>query len=111
MNVARSNSTRRASVGRSTVGGGGSPRMPLKELNTEFFFKKPVEPVLMHTFTQSPMCIVEAEPDIFYVGTSDIYASHVSYLNRIDMRGWSRGMTVDPRVILEFPEPCRALNG
>jgi len=71
----------------------------------------PAQPVLMHTFAQSPMCIVEAEPDIFYVGTSDIYASHVSYLNRIDMHGWTPGMTVDPRVVLEFPEPRRALNG
>jgi hypothetical protein len=71
----------------------------------------PAEPVLMHTFGLSPMCIVEAKPDIFYVGTSDIYASHVSYLNRIDMHGWTPGMTLDPRAVLEFPEPRRALNG
>ena len=58
----------------------------------------PAEPVLLHTFAQSPMCIVEAEPDIFYVGTSDVYASHVSYLNRVDMHGWTPGMTVDLRV-------------
>ena len=36
------------------------------------------------------MGIVEAEPDVFYISTSDIY-THESYLHQLDLRGWVPG--------------------
>jgi hypothetical protein len=83
----------------------------------------PVEPVLLFTFSQSAMGIVEVEPDIFYIATSPVIAyqaailsgrlftSHESYLHRLDMRDWAPGMSVKPEVVLQFPEPVRGLNG
>jgi hypothetical protein len=71
----------------------------------------PVEPLLLFTFSQLAMGIVEAEPNIFYISTSDIYTSHESYLHRLDLRGWAPGMAVAPEAVLRFPEPVRALNG
>ena len=71
----------------------------------------PVDPLLIHTFAQPTMGIVEVEPDIFYIATSDLYTSHESYLHRLDMRDWNPGKSVSPEVVLEFPEPVRGLNG
>jgi hypothetical protein len=83
----------------------------------------PVEPVLLFTFSQSAMGIVEVEPDIFYIATSPVIAyqaailsdrlftSHESHLHRLDMRDWAPGMSVKPEVVLQFPEPVRGLNG
>ena len=47
----------------------------------------PIEPLLLFTFSQLAMGIVEAEPEVFYISTSDIYTSHESYLHRLDLRG------------------------
>ena len=83
----------------------------------------PVDPVLLYTFSQSAMGIVEVAPDIFYIATSPIVAyqaailsgrlftSHESYLHRLDMRDWAPGTSVKPEVVLQFPEPVRGLNG
>jgi hypothetical protein len=73
--------------------------------------ESPVEPLLLFTFSQLAMGIVEAEPDVFYISTSDIYTSHESYLHRLDLRGWAPGTAVTPEAVLRFPEPVRALNG
>ena len=35
--------------------------------------ESPVEPLLLFTFSQFAMGIVEAEPHVFYISTSDIY--------------------------------------
>jgi hypothetical protein len=70
-----------------------------------------VDPLLIHTFAQPTMGIVEVEPDIFYVATSNLYTSHESYLHRLDMRDWVPGKPVNPKVILEFPAIARWLNG
>ncbi len=70
-----------------------------------------VEALLLFTFSQLAMGIVEAEPNVFYISTSDIYTSHESYLHRLDLRGWVPGMAVAPEAVLRFPEPVRALNG
>lgn len=69
-----------------------------------------VEPLLLFTFSQVAMGIVEAEPDVFYISTSDMYTSHESYLHRLDLRGWVPGMAVTPEAVLRFPEPVRGLN-
>jgi hypothetical protein len=83
----------------------------------------PVDPVLLSTFSQSAMGIVEVAPDIFYIATSPVveyqaailagrsYTSHESYLHRLDMRDWSPGLPVKPEAVLQFPEPARGLNG
>jgi hypothetical protein len=70
-----------------------------------------VEPLHLFTFSQLAMGIVEAEPNVFYVSTSDIYRSHESYLHRLDLRDWVPGMAVTPEAVLHFPEPVRGLNG
>jgi len=71
----------------------------------------PVHPVLIHTFALPPTSIVEAEPDIFYICTSNGYTTHESNLQRLDIQSWTPGMSVNPQVVLEFPEPVRGLNG
>jgi hypothetical protein len=82
-----------------------------------------VDPVLLSTFSQSAMGIVEVTPDIFYIATSPVieyqaailarqsFTSHESYLHRLDMRGWAPGGPVKPETVLQFPESARGLNG
>lgn len=57
------------------------------------------------------MSFVEPEPDIFYLCTSDGYATHASNLYRIDLRNWNPGEEVKPEIVLTFPHEVRALNG
>jgi hypothetical protein len=83
----------------------------------------PVDPVLLYTFSQSAMGIVEIAPDIFCIATSPVVAyqaailsgrlftSQESYLHRLDLRDWAPGASVKPEVVLQFPEPVRGLNG
>jgi hypothetical protein len=82
-----------------------------------------VVPMLLFTFSQSAMGIIEVAPDIFYIATSPVIAyqaailagrlftSHESYLHRLDLRDWAPGTPVKPEVLLRFPEPVRGLNG
>jgi hypothetical protein len=71
----------------------------------------PVDPLLLATFAQPTMGIVEAEPNVFYLSTSNLYTTHESYLHRLDLRNWAPGAGVVPEVILQFPEGARGLNG
>ena len=71
----------------------------------------PVTPVHLHTFGHIVMNNVEVEPDVFYLCTSDVYTTHESYLNRIDMRGWTPGAPIAPQPILKFADPVKGLNG
>lgn len=68
-------------------------------------------PVLVHTFDYLVMGIAEAEPDVFVVCVTDGYATHVSYLVRIDLNGWTPGKPVTPEVIFTFDDRVRSLNG
>ena len=70
-----------------------------------------VEPALLFTFDKSPTSMVELEPDVFYLFTSDGYATHASSLHRIDLRDWKPGLEIHPELVLTFPSPVRALNG
>lgn len=72
---------------------------------------RPVMPVRMHTFDLLPGCVVETDPDVFVISTSDVYATRESRLYRLDLRGWSPGEGIEPRVVLEFPDPKVGLNG
>ncbi len=69
------------------------------------------EPVLLHTFEHLTVSVVEREPDVFYLTTSNVYTDHTSSLHRIDLRGWRVGDPIRPRKILDFSEEARALNG
>ena len=71
----------------------------------------PVEPVCLHTFEQPTTGLAEAEPDVFYLCTSNLYTTHESYLHRIDLRGWAPGAPIKPETALQFPAEARGLNG
>jgi hypothetical protein len=70
-----------------------------------------VSPVLVHTFDYLVMGIVETEPDVFVVCVTDGYATHQSYLARLDLGGWAPGDPVSPEIIYTFDDRVRALNG
>ena len=70
-----------------------------------------VEPVCIHTFDQPTLAIVEVEPDIFCVVTSNLYTTHESYLHRVDLRGWKPGTPVNPQLLFQFPADVRGPNG
>ena len=55
--------------------------------------------------------MVETDPDVFLIGTSDVYGTRESRLYRLDLRAWSPGESIEPQFVLEFPEPKVGLNG
>ena len=71
----------------------------------------PVQPLLLHTFDQSPFDIVETTRDVFYVDTTNYLTDHASSLQRVDLRHWEPGMPVPVQPVLKFPFPVLALNG
>lgn len=70
-----------------------------------------VDPVLVHTFDYLASAIVETDPDMFYISTSDAYDTHASSLHRLDLTGWAPGDSVEPQIVLDFDGRARALNG
>ena len=66
----------------------------------------PAEPVLVDTLDGLPMGIVEAEPDVFYVGTLGDAS-----LERYDLREWTPGEPVQREQVLTFPTSASGLNG
>ena len=92
--------------------------MLVTSMNTrELFYVAPasgaalVEPVLLHRFEQPATGVVEIEPDLFLVSTSNVYTSHESYLHRVDLRDWQPGSPVQPELVFHFPDTARGLNG
>ena len=73
--------------------------------------REPIEPVRIHTFDQPTTGIVEVEPDVFYLSTSNLYTTHECYLHRIDLRDWTPGSAIDPEIVFRFPPEARGLNG
>ena len=71
----------------------------------------PVEPVLLHRFDQLTTGLVEIEPDLFLVSTSNLYTTHESFLHRLDLRGYQPGAPVQPEMVFRFPDTARGLNG
>jgi len=71
----------------------------------------PVKPVLAHTFELMTLNLAEAEPDIFYLTASNVYTTRVSRLYCLDRRAWEPGKSIEPELVLEFPEPRVGLNG
>ena len=70
-----------------------------------------VKPILLHTFEQLTLNLVEVEPDVVYLTTSNVYTDHKSSLHRIDLRNWNAGDPIQPQKVLDFPNEARALNG
>jgi hypothetical protein len=70
-----------------------------------------VSPVLVHTFDYPVMGIVETEPDVFMICVTDGYATHQSYLARLELNGWAPGDPVSPQTIYTFDDRARGLNG
>src|SRR5258707_11647201 len=48
--------------------------------------RMPLDPLLLCTFAQSAMGIVEREPNLFYICPSNSWTSHQPYLLRLHMR-------------------------
>ncbi len=71
----------------------------------------PVEPVLLHRFDQPTTGLVEIEPDLFLVSSSNLYTSHESYLHRLDLREWQLGTPAPLETVFRFPDTARGLNG
>ena len=71
----------------------------------------PVTPVLIHTFDLLTLCVVETDPDVFLIGTSDVYGTREAKLYRLDLRSWSPGESIRPQLVLDFPKPKVGLNG
>lgn len=71
----------------------------------------PVEPTCIHTYDQPTLAIVEVEPDVFYLATSNIYTSHESYLHRLDLRGWAPDQPLRAEMVLTMPAEAQSLNG
>jgi len=67
----------------------------------------PVEPVLLHRFAQPTTGLVEIEPDLFLVSTSNVYTTHESFLHRIDLRGFQPGSQVRPEMVFRFLDTAR----
>jgi hypothetical protein len=72
---------------------------------------EPVEPLRLCSFDQNAMGIVEVEPDLFIICTSNLWTDHQSFLHRLDLRGWTPGDVVDIKEILALPEQALGLNG
>jgi hypothetical protein len=70
-----------------------------------------VAPRLFLIFPHLAMELVEGDPDIFYITTSDTNSWSAPHLYRLDLNGWTPGRPVNPELILHFPEPVRGLNG
>ena len=70
-----------------------------------------VEPVLLHRFDQLATGIVEIEPDLFLVSSSNVYTTHESYLHRLDLRGWQPGTPAPLETVFRFPDTAHGLNG
>jgi len=71
----------------------------------------PAEPVPVHTFDQFTMGIVETEPDVFYINTSDPFTAHESFLHRLDLRHWTPGDPARAEDVLKFDVSAGGLNG
>ena len=71
----------------------------------------PIEPVLLHRFDQPTTGLVEIEPDLLLVSTSNIHRTHESLVHRIDLPGFQAGSSVQPEMVFRFPDTARGLNG
>ncbi len=65
----------------------------------------------IHTFDQPTTGIVEVEPNVFYILSSNMYTTHEGFVHRLDLRTWTPGSPVAPELLRQFPREARGLNG
>ncbi len=70
-----------------------------------------VVPIRIHTFEEIPTGIIEIEPDVFLIFCSNLYTTHESFAYQLDLRDWQPGSPIEPKLLCQFPEPARGLNG
>jgi len=70
-----------------------------------------VKPILLHTFEQLTLNLVEVKPVVFYLTTSNVYTDYKSSRYRIDLRNWKAGSPIQSQKVFDFPKEARALNG
>ena len=70
-----------------------------------------VEPSPLHGFAEPATGLVEIEPDVFLLSTTNLYTTHECYLHRLDLRGWTPGSPIHPETVFRFPDTARGLNG
>ena len=70
-----------------------------------------VTPVHLHTYQENAGGIVELEPDVFVLLTGNVYTSHESFLHSLNLREWKPGLPISPKLICQFPERARGING
>jgi hypothetical protein len=68
-------------------------------------------PVLVHTFDQVISGLVETQPDVFHISTSNGHRAHESFLHRLDLRHWNPGEPVRVETVLQFGDPADGLAG
>lgn len=71
----------------------------------------PVSPELLYTFEFNTAFVVEWQPDLFLLGVADVYETHEARLYAVNLRDWTAGRSIEPRLMLEFPRPWAGLNG
>ena len=70
-----------------------------------------MDPVRLHCFEQIPTGVIEVEPDVFLVCTSNLYTTHEAFLYRLDLRDWQPGSPAAPELVFRFPDAAKGLNG
>ena len=68
-------------------------------------------PVLVHTFDHVASGLVETQPDVFHISTSNGHRAHESFLHRLDLRHWNPGEPVRAETVLQFDDPVSGLAG
>jgi hypothetical protein len=68
-------------------------------------------PVLVHTFDQVASGLVETQPDVFHISTSNGDRAHESFLHRVDLRHWNPGEPVRAETVLQFGDAATGLAG
>ena len=71
----------------------------------------PVEPLHLFTFEFNATFVVEWRPERFLLGIADVYATREARIYELDLTGWTPGDPVNPRLVLDLPEPWSGLNG
>jgi hypothetical protein len=67
--------------------------------------------LLVHTFDQVASGLVETQPDVFHISTSNGHRAHESFLHRLDLRHWNPGEPVRAETVLQFGDPAGGLAG
>lgn len=70
-----------------------------------------VLPIRLHTFKENAAGIVEIEPDVFILFSGNVYSTHEAFLHRLDLRDWKAGTPIAPKLVCQFPERARGVNG